>query len=545
MSINKVAQLTTSQAAQALLTFKGKKFSLDGYRPFREIYDIDSPSMTVMCSRQVGKTLSIGAIKTTKCVARPFLTSIYVSPLSAQASRFSTMYLDPFIKSPLVNRYYRDASSKKNVFEKTLNNGSIMFLSYAETEQDADRVRGIAGDLLNVDEVQDVALEALPILYETLSASDFAFKRHYGTAKSELNTLATLFKRSNGCEWVIKCEKCGKYSIPWTLEDCLKMCSGKEGIVCVHCGAPLDVLKGAWLAARPNIKDHYGFHVPRFVLEARVNAKKWGELKSAIDSYPPAKLANEVFGLPAGIAGRILSQREAMACCNPYITSFDSCWPMDSRAICNVVVGVDWSVTGGEASYTVISVLGYDYAGKCYLLFSERLNGIDILDQVRRVETVFTKFNAQMVASDRGVGVLQGQLLRNSLGPHRVIMVNYVAAKQYLRYDQQGQFMAADRTQAMDTMILKMKLGIGKFETPCWEKTQEFWSDALNVYEEETLNSRRLYRKDEGSTDDWLHSVTFGHIGYMLLTGQIQAVDILPDIQEIVEDDNGTFDLRY
>ena len=405
-----------------------------------------------------------------------------------------------------------------------------MFLSYAETEQDADRVRGVAGDAISVDEVQDVAIEALPILYETLSASEFGFKRHYGTAKGELNTLELLFKRSNGSEWVVKCEHCGKYSIPWTLEDCLKICSGEHGPVCVHCAKPIDILKGQWLAARPNIKDNLGFHIPRFVLEARTNPKKWGDLKAAINNpaYSASKLANEVFGLAAGIAGRILSQKEAMMCCNSERVEWDTCWPMDYRGIVSVVLGVDWSVTGGSNSFTIITILGYDYTGKCYVLYSERLNGVDILDQVRRVEHLFMQFNCQMVGTDRGVGQLQTELLRQSLGSHRVVSVQYVAAKQPLRYDRQGGFLAADRTAVMDMVILKMKMGKDKFETPAWAITADpFWKDALSIYEEESLSGRRLYRKDEGATDDSFHSVTFGHVAYMCVSGQFN-LDTLP-----------------
>ncbi len=86
--------------------------------------------------------------------------------------------------------------------------------------------------------------------------------------------------------------------------------------------------------------------------------------------------------------------------------------------------------------------------------------------------------------------------------------------------DDKGDFMAADRTQVMDVPILKMKIGPDKFETPCWEIMSDFWKDALSIYEEESNSGRRLYRKDEGATDDWLHSVVFGNVAYMAMTGQ-------------------------
>lgn len=472
--------------------------------------------------------MSIGAIKTLKCVAIPYFTSLYIAPLSTQASRFSTTYLDPFILSPLVKKYYRDASSKKNVFEKTLSSGSIMFLSYAETEQDADRVRGVAGDAISCDEVQDISLEALPILYETLSASNYAWKRHYGTAKGELNTLEVLFKRSSGNEWCVKCEHCGKWVIPDNFEACVKICEGLTGPVCNHCSKPINFLNGKWVAARPHIKDHIGFHIPRFTLEARTNPKKWNELRSAVfgsGAYSPSKIANEVFGLAAGVAGRILSQREAVACCNLGKDKFDEAWPRDHRGINNVVMGIDWSVTGGIASYTVITIIGYDYNGKVYILYAEKIQGVDILEQVKRANHLFYKYNCQVIGSDRGVGVLQGQLLAEALGQDKVMMIQYTAAKIPARYDAPGKYLSVDRTMMIDSVILKMKLGLDRFETPNWTLMSDLWSDALSIYEEESLSGRRLYRKDEGSTDDWLHSVVFGNCAWMALTGQFQYVD--------------------
>lgn len=463
----------------------------------------------------------MGAIIVINGIAHPYTTAIYIAPLAIQASRFSSMYLDAFLDSKLVKKYWRDTSSRKNVFEKSLSNRSLMFLSYAQVEADSDRVRGIAGDYLYVDECQDLQYDCLPVLYECLSGSEkFGRIRHYGTAKSELNTLEILFKKSNGCEWCIKCECCGKWNIPSTFEDCLAMCKSDVGPVCIHCNKPIDVTKGKWVAARPHIKDHVGFHVARFTLESRTTPKKWKELQDSIKNYPVTKLANEVFGLPAGVAGRILSEREVMACCNSLRREFDTCWPSDYRGINSVVLGVDWSVTGGVASYTVASVLGYDYMGKCYLLYSERMQGVDILDQVRRVVALYRQFNCQIIGSDRGVGVLQGQLLKQELGKERVVMVQYCAAKAVLRMDDKGDFMAADRTQVMDVPILKMKIGPDKFETPCWEIMSDFWKDALSIYEEESNSGRRLYRKDEGATDDWLHSVVFGNVAYMAMTGQ-------------------------
>lgn len=521
----KTAKVSTSELARALLILKGKPLDLKGYLPMTEIYDCDPPKMTVKASRQIGKTASLGGILTLKAIAIPYSTSIYVAPLSSQSSRFSTSYLDPYLNSPLIKKHFRDTNSKKNVFEKTLNCGSVIYLTYCETASDSDRTRGIPADILYWDEVQDSQYDALGVVYEALSASKYGYRKHFGTAKTENNTLEVLFKQSNGLEWCIKCTHCGKWSIPWDHDSCIKICSGKEGPVCVHCFKPIDIRTGKWVASRPSVKDHYGFHVPRFIIPERVAPSKWADIHEKIEVYKPSLLDNEVFGLAAGVAGRILSQREAMQCCDPDRKEFDLRWNNDGRSIIGTVLGVDWSVTAGIASYTVISILGYDFNGKIFQLYTERLNGVDILDQVRRVEQLALQFNVSMVGSDRGCGQLQFEILRNSLGAHRVIPIQYCAAKNMIRYDQQGGFLAVDRSQAMDRVFLKMKMGRDRFETPCWESMSEFWPDALAIFEEESVSGRRLYRKDEGSTDDWFHSIVFAHIALMCVNGEYDFRD--------------------
>lgn len=524
--------LRKSQLARAILQLKGKPLTFEGYEPFEMIYDTSPQESLIKAGRQIGKSVSLGGMTIAESIVRKYFNTLYIAPLSSQTSRFSSAYLDPFLHSPYVKKHYLDGESKKNVFEKSLNNGSRIYLSYAETEQDADRVRGASADQLFLDEIQDISQEAIPILKETLSASPYSFVRYTGTAKTENNTLEINWRRSNMLEWVVKCDFCAKYTIPNDFETCMKIMQNPDGPGCVYCGKVIDMRKGKWVAGRPQVRDMYGFHTPQISMSARCVPKKWKELRAKAfgsegggKGYSAAKLANEVFGLASGVGGRILTMKEAMACCNPKRTKFDDCFPMDSRGIVCTTLGVDWSVSGSTKSYTVITILGYDFNGKCHLLFTERLNGVDILDQVRRVEYLYQKYQCTMLGSDRGVGVLQGQLMQKDLGQDRVNMINYVAAKNQLRWDKQGLYWSADRTMNIDTTVLKAKMGIDRFETPCWAIMAEFWQDALNVFEEETAVGRRVYRKDEDLTDDWLHSVTFANIAYMIVHGDFTYVE--------------------
>lgn len=520
-------QVTTSRLAQALLTLRGKPLDFQRYKPIEIIYDVEPPTLTVRAGRQIGKSSMLGAIITVKSILRPHFITLFLTPLSQQTSRFSSLYLDDFLESPLVKKYFRDTNSKKNVGEKSLTNKSKIFLSYAEVESDADRVRGIAADALYWDEVQDVSYDALPVVEETLSASEYSFKRFTGTSKTLNNTLEYLFRDSTQCHWVVKCPSCNHYNIPHTFEVCIRMCSKDEGPSCEKCSTILNMSTGQWIAGRPNEKKNIGFSVPQFIIPFRTEVKKWDELRVKVKEYPVGKLTNEVFGLPMGLGGRILSESEAMACCNSSRTKWETCWAQETeRGIISVVIGVDWSVTASEKSFTVITVLGFDFNGKCFILHSERVNSVDILEQVSRVERLYSQFNAQAIGSDRGVGVLQCQLLQRSLGHDKVFPINYVNSKVPLRYDRNGQFFAADRTMLMDSIFIKMKIGRAYFETPAWSLTSRpFWEDCLSIYEEETLAGKRVFRHDEDKPDDSFHSVVFGNCAHMILAGECKYIE--------------------
>lgn len=512
---------TTSELATALLELKGKPLAFKKYKPFKEIYDIDPPMLIGKAGRQIGKSVGIAGITTIKSISQPYFNSLYIAPLSQQTKRFSNMYMDMFMASPLIAKHYKDTTTVKNVFEKSFTTGSVVYLGYAQDESDADRIRGIMADSLTVDEVQDISYDALPPIFEILSASEYKYKRLFGTSKSTSNTLEYLWLKSSQLEWVMKCHKCGKWTVPYDYETCFKICSNPEGPACVYCDAVINVEDGMWASMNQNEKRTIGFHLPQFCMSANTGPAAWTDLYEKIHNgvYSPVKIANEVFGIATDLAGKSITMKDAQDCSNNSKPAFEKLWPKDSRGILNVVLGVDWSVTGSDKSFTVISILGYDASGKCYLLYSERLQGSDILTQTERVKELFHAFNCQVIASDRGVGVVQVQLLQQVLGHNRVVPVQYVSAKTKLRWDSVGAFLAADRTQAIDNVLMKIRYGRERFETPCWNIMETFWKDALAIFEEETAAGKRVYRHHPDEPDDWLHSVVFGNIGYQFMTG--------------------------
>lgn len=490
--------------------------------------------MVLKAGRQVGKSVSLAGRITTKSIGTAYFNSLHVSPFQIQSKRFSNAYLDAFIDSPLIKKYFKEKSNVNNVYEKSFSSGSTVYLSYAQTESDADRIRGIMADQLTVDEVQDVSLDAFVPIVEILSASEYGFKCYAGTSKSTSNTLERLWLRSNQMEWVMKCSHCRKYVIPNTFERCTKICSNPLGPQCYHCGGIIEVREGQWAAALPSITHNVGFHLPQFIMGANTTAKKWPSIFNKVTDaqngglYSPSTLANECFGMATDLAGKCLSPREAQACCNNeretwYLTRSEAAHTL---GVYRVILGVDWSVTGSTKSFTVVSVIGINLEGRTFLLYAQKLPGGNLLDQVQRIKDLYHQYEADLIGCDRGVGVVQAQLLQTHLGFDKVIMCNYVASKTKLRWDQQGSYMASDRTMCMDAAMQKMRRGRSLFETPSWALTEPLWEDALSIYEEESVNSnRRLYRHEEDEPDDWFHSVTFGLIALQYLTGEYVYIE--------------------
>ena len=191
-----------------------------------------------------------------------------------------------------------------NVFEKSYTNRSKVFVSYAQSEADADRVRGMTADLWCADEAQDMQLSAVPIIKEILNTSEWGYQIFAGTSKSTANTLEQLWEQTNQCEFVKKCDSCSKWVIPNNFDLCMRMCRNPDHLSCPYCGKAFTFYGGQWVATRPSVKKH-GLHLPQLIFGAntKTGSRQWNDLYDKVDQsvtgvlYTPDKIANEIFGL--------------------------------------------------------------------------------------------------------------------------------------------------------------------------------------------------------------------------------------------------------
>lgn len=528
----KIVTATGSQLAESILDFKGSRVEFGrSYEPQRLIYDMYSEFLVLKAGRQVGKSLGLGGRINIGSISQDWFTSLYISPSQTQTKRFSTGYLDIFRDSKFVAQHFVDQKDVGNVFEKSYTNKSKVYLSYAQTGADADRVRGLTADLLCIDEVQDVSMDIIPVIGEILNTSDHGYMIFAGTSKSTANTLELLWQQTNMMEFCKKCS-CGKWVIPDNFDICMKMCLNPKHLSCPYCEKEFSFYGGQWVATRPGVRK-MGVHLPQMIFGANCTPKKWRRLhQKVMDSlngglYTPTTVANEIFGLATDLGSTSLSLGEAQSCTDDDWRE----WPKRDKSnipvhllsridgIHTTILGVDWSVSGSEKSMTVVSVIGVDGNGATTLLYTKKLREAKILDQVEEVVELARHWDVAVIASDRGVGVLQAELMAERYGHEKVIMCQYVTSNSRLSWNTTGNFLAADRTRAMDNVMMKFRMGADRFLSPCWELTEGYWNDALAIYEEETKIGKRLYIKDPSIPDDWFHSVVFANLGYQYIQG--------------------------
>src|SRR5580658_5440284 len=169
---------------RAFVNLRGRPISFDARPYLRPIDESEASRLVIRASRQVEKsTLLVNSI-TYLAVRYPEIHIICVFPREEQARVFSHSRLLTTIEgSPVIRRNLLGSKGRKpQVMNLHFANGSKVYLRAAY--HSADSVRGLDGDVLFVDEFQDIAAGALPILQEALSHSQHRKLILTGTPKS-------------------------------------------------------------------------------------------------------------------------------------------------------------------------------------------------------------------------------------------------------------------------------------------------------------------------------------------------------------------------
>ena len=518
-----------------LLYLDGTPFSLDDYPFYRQVYDQIYPAILLKTARQVAKSTTLANFMIMESCSTPHWKTLFVAPSQEQTTKFSqTRVGKTLFYSPEIRKRWISKELSSRVYQKMFTNGSELAFSYAS--DDADRVRGVSADRVAYDEVQDILYdEVIPVINECMSNSDYAYETYCGTPKSMENTIEQLWQWSTQTEWAMRCSGCNRYQ--YFVDD---KCLGKRGPICLNCGKYINVRAGEWVDTHvypPGFEGKMikGFHVPQVILSKNVPLSmpgdnksqelaysRWRRILDKHSTYPSAKFKNEVLGVSDAIGTRLISKEELEALCQDYTVEEYPRAQIMLNDVRHVVAGVDWSGGGSKGnSRTVLWVWGIGGSTQehnfklrtLYFKIYPETNPISggVVDHICEI---CDRYGVTLIIGDAGEGALPNSNLRERLGSHRALQVQYRGAStgsssntKPFYWNKIDRFLA-ERTTMIDHYFLYVKRGGVIF--PNVRQMQEPIKDLLNEYEESTANGRKVWRHAPSQPDDCLHAQIFG-----------------------------------
>lgn len=515
-----------------------KPFSFDGREYLIPIYNTRRKRTLLKTSRQCEKSTMLGnKLLAYSCMQVAF-NSLYVSPTQIQAKVFS----EDRIKEPIdTSEYLRSWTTTKlmdSVSHKKFINRSQILLRYAFLS--ADRCRGIAGiDCLAIDELQDILQDNIPVIEQTTSHGDPAFRffLYAGTPKSLDNPIELYWSKfSTQNEWAIPCHRHtysagGKITNKhWNiLIDDRNI--GLKGLICERCGHPISARDAEcrWVAMNPNVlKDekiseraYDGYHISQLMVEWI----DWNDIVLNYTKYPKAQFFNEVLGISYDSGTKPLTRQDILNNCDPRLSldgNFLDKLRMAIEGIYPVYAGIDWS-GGSETSHTVLCLATYlkDEVGNSFFTpfywrrFEAKEQDPEI--QIRIIEEILDKWKVRRVGCDYGGGYWPNDKLTRRFGVDRIWKYQYANPKIKVKWEPGLKRYILHRSEVMSDVINAIKGG-RVFRFPKWADFETpFANDFLSITAEFNETRRvMMYQKSLNGTDDSFHALTTCFLASMI-----------------------------
>ena len=491
-------------------------------RPYlRRVYDTPHRRVLLMCGRQVEKSTTLGMrILAMTCLV-PHFRVLYVSPSAAQTKEFSKTRIKEMMETSPDLRVWYPPSMTDNVFEKRGINRSVLTLRYAFLN--ADRTRGLASDLVAIDELQDQIMDNIPVIEETASHSPYRYFLYSGTPKSLDNPIEHFWSTfSTQNEWAVPCERHGTPKIPssWHWNILGEQSIGRKGLICDKCGGRIfpNHPMCQWVRTGtpdPELGLYEGFRIPQLM----VPWIGWRDLLTKYNDYPRAKFFNECLGLSFDNGQRPLTRQDILDNCDPDqrlspegVTEWRS--KMQGSRL---YAGIDWG-QDSSSSYTVIFVGGY-FLGRFRVIFAHRFQGAESEPraQFEKICRIIDTFGIHKIGVDHGGGFWPNDELLRKYGSGRVVRFQYSTPNVFMRWDARlGRFLI-HRSEVMSAIFNAIKRR-NVIQFPCWKDwATPYAADMLSIFSE--YNERMhmtQYKKSPNNTDDSFHSLLFMFLASML-----------------------------
>lgn len=519
VTIDEKLDISISQFVENFVYVEGNPFQGESgfeYWPFlKAVYDTPYKYRLLKASRQCSKSTTTGNLILSHCCLIAGFKALYVSPRQEQANTFSNDRLNMVIgQSPFLKKMTSTKLTNK-VTEKMFINNSVVRLRAAYNGPGA--VRGIAARMLNLDEIQDLDTDTIPVVLECaatfptnkiiiLSGTPLSMENpieHYWAAESTMN------------EWMTRCG-CSKWN-GTKIENI-----GETGYVCSKCGKLLDIRTGEWVAGRAKAT-YRGFHINQ--LMTPYTHKDWDSIRVKLKDYPLAQFMNEVLGESWDTGVRPITREQLLQCCQPYSMISNPSFEVSSRI---TVAGLDWG-TGGE-SYTVLTIMMLE-GNKYRVLYCKRYSGLDALQDkmLDHILAMLNLYNINKVGCDVGFGYYFNYALQERLshGLERIVPISYSdGQKKKLMWDKSSLALSANRTMILEDVFQLLKKKDIILPRP-EEWMDPFGEDILNEFiEENPRTTKMIFRHPVGRPDDSLQSLAYAVIAAQFIQPRMDMFPI-------------------
>lgn len=503
-------RVVPSTFAESIYQLDGQPFRLTNRHYLKPIYDSDIEEGIIMSGRQVEKSTTNSTSMANYSLLYQNFKGLYFAPLTSQVKEFSGERLGKlyeYSQNDVIKKEYLDKHDTKAVFMKTIKkSNATLYLKHCFGL--ADNIRGITVNGIWGDEIQDIHIDALPVIRECQAHALDAGARmrvtwYTGTPKTFSNTIQQYWDKSTQNEWVIRCPHCKKYQIL-----SLKNLTPKA-FICRKCKMELDkssIINGFWYALQPGRKLK-GFRITQMMVPWITAEDLW----SKYITYAPDKFYNEVLGRSYENADKpftplMLGQISA----NQLRFQNRADGQFSNRP---VFMGVDWGT--GEKSFTVVSIYSRNNDGKFQLIYLKRYSIGEELDpeyQMRDICNLMQLFKITYAVVDWGFGYDRYKKLVNIFGSGRVGACYYsFNQRQERKYDPDKARWVVNRTDVMSKYVRMVENK--EIVWPGADKGEYTWLFDHHLCEmaeyRKTQSGRSedlMYTHPEGQPDDGLHS---------------------------------------
>jgi hypothetical protein len=516
-----------SDIAQSVLHHLGRPLRLDNHAFMMPVYNDNEPRLVLKCSRQVAKSTTICNLQVLESVIRPHWRSLYVSPSALQTRQYSneklrpTIYDSPFLKDVFIGKGITD-----QVFEKTLLNGSYMFLRYAFLT--AARARGIPASRVFFDEAQDLLKDNIKVISQSLSASRLAAgvegsELLAGTPLTFSNTLEEYWNWSTQNEWLVPCDcKLPRY---WNFLD--ESCIGKQGLICSNCGKAINPNEGQWVSFQPD-EFYVGYHISQLMVPWKQSPEAWrAEIVLPFEKWPESKFFNEILGFSFDTASAPVTRMDVQRCCWPdkqvegRETKRFAHQRSSSHSGIRIFAGIDWGEGREEgervgglkkyASWTVLTLGGYINEELFWPFMMKRYVGKEIDPELILPDVLHIcgYWNVEVIGADWGHGWGMNSRLFKARGRDGVMQFAYsTSLGERKRWDPNAFKFIVNRNAVLSQLFQDIKAN--RFMFPEWEEFEPFAKDIMAEYVEYNERTRTMmYDHPLDQPDDALHSLAY------------------------------------